>query len=150
MSSKGRVNLPKGLSPKLVRESHVARSNHLRANGPIFMAYTMDRYLAATVEGQESFRGHSRVTLNALDELAAKDKVKAARRLFNNPAASSAQHAAVGSPTREKKKKKSEPAGWSPDGELSPTNAGRDGHRPKVRVHVGFTPPKGKKAKLVD
>ena len=79
MSSKGRVNLPKGLSPKLVRESHVARSNHLRANGPIFMAYTMDRYLASTVECQESFRGHSRVTLNALDEMAAQDKVKAAR-----------------------------------------------------------------------
>ena len=27
---------------------------------------------------------------------------------------------------------------------------GRDSHRPKVRVHVGFTPPKCKKAKLVD
>ena len=144
------MNLPKGLSLKLVRESHVARSNHLRANDPIFMAYTMDRYLAATVEGQDSFRGHSRVALNALDELATKDKVKAARWLFKIPAESSAQHAAVGSPTREKKKKTSELAGWSPDSELSPTNTGRDDHRPKVRVHVGFTPPKGKKAKLVD
>ena len=48
-------------------------------HGPIFMAYTMDRYLASTVECQESFRGHSRVTLNALDEMAAQDKVKAAR-----------------------------------------------------------------------
>ena len=148
--SKKCVKLPKGLSPKLVREAHVARSNHLPANGTIFMPYTMERYWSMTPEGQDSFRGHSRVALNALDDMAAKDKMKAARRLFKIPAGSSAQHAAVGSPKREKKKKTAEPAGWSPDGELSPTNTGRDGHRAKVREYVGFTPPKGKKAKLVD
>ena len=93
--------------------------------------------------------------MDKLDQLAAEEKTFAQKNLFhpacwsdpNNTcqtdhgpqAGSSRTHAAIRSPN---KKRKAEPEGWSPDSTLPAKHWGRDGLRPKYRVHVDFTPEK--------
>ena len=142
----------KGLSPKVVRESHVARSGALPENGSLFPQCTLPKYKAMSIAQQKKFRDAVRATLKCLDEEAAEEAATAQRRLFSSPPeGSSSQAAAVTTPKKKKKMMmNAEPDGWSPDCDLSPGNPKRDGHRPALRMHVDFTPDGKKKAKLVD
>ena len=142
----------KGLSPKVVREMHVARSNALPENGNLFPQCTLPKYRAMTIAHRKKFRGDVRATLKCLDEDAAEETTMAARRLFSPQEGSSSQDTSVTTPKQKKMKKKmnAEPDGWSPDCDLSPGNPKRDGHRPALRMHVDLTPDGKKKPTLVD
>jgi hypothetical protein len=142
---------PKGLSPKIMRQKHVTRSNQRRENGHIFVPYTLPEYDSDTVSQRTKYRNHARRTLKALDDQAKMDERAAAHKLFAGAAGSSTQLASMVSPKKEEEEKKNpEPYGWSPDSELSPKNTKRDGSRPALRMHVGCTPPKAKQAMNFD
>ena len=145
----------KGLSPKHVRNSHLCRST-THKSAPVFCLATGEQYDALTFANKKKFREAGRCTLDKLDQQAAEEKTRAQKNLFHPArwsdqkvpqdstdhgpqAGSSRTHAAIRSPN---KKRKAEPEGWSPDSTLPAKHWGRDGLRPKYRVHVDFTPEK--------
>ena len=92
---------PKGLSPKIMRQKHVTRSNQRRENGHIFVPYTLPEYDSDTVSQRTKYRNHARRTLKALDDQAKMDERAAAHKLFAGAAGSSTQLASMVSPKKE-------------------------------------------------